>query len=78
MLKTKWNPCIPSFKSIKRTKRQQITETEAAFLDILATFHIPQKVNYAALVGMQDFLIQIMLQMYLNICICVAAQYETF
>lgn len=38
--------------------------TEAAFLEIVATFQIAQKVNYAALVGMQDFQIKIMLQMY--------------
>lgn len=52
--------------------------TEASFLEIVATFQISQKVNYAALVGMQDFQIQMMLQMYWNILIYVATQYETF
>lgn len=33
------------------------------FLDIVAVFHVTQKVYYAALVGMKDFQIQTMLQM---------------
>ncbi len=41
--------------------------TEAAFLEIVATFQVSQKINYAVLVGMQDFQIQIMLQMHWNI-----------
>ncbi len=51
--------------------------TEAAFLEIVATFQVSQKINYAVLVGMQDFQIQIMLQMHWNILICVAAQCDT-